>query len=506
MAYFHGYGMFETLEVGKRTSDKDFKKLGKALREDLLMEQLDLAERDYPVIIVVSGVDGAGKGSLVQQVNEWMDPRWIETNTFWEHSDEEESRPYFWRFWRSLPPKGRIGIFLGSWYTRPAQGAMAGDISNDEFATYCQHIESFERLLTDDDALLIKLWLHISHDTQRLRLQEASPLRRTSLRDADRPYELTGTYNRTLEVSEQLILATDSSHSPWYLLEAEDGNYRDVTAGRLILEAMRSHSAQLDARRDTPKTKRSKRDDDQPTVLARVDLSLKLEQERYQSKLEQHHEQLRHLAWKAFHQRRSVVAVFEGWDAAGKGSAIRRVTRGIDPRLFRLLQFAAPTDEERAQHYLWRFWRRLQRDGRFTLYDRSWYGRVLVERIEEFASDEQWQRAYSEINQFEQQLVEHGIILLKFWIHISKDEQAKRFKDREKTPRKRHKLTEEDWRNRDKWRDYEIAVDQMVSRTSTRHAPWTLIAGNDKPYARIQILETFCRTIENALEPPKADI
>lgn len=497
--------MFETLEVGKRTSDKEFKKLGKELREDLMMEQLDLADRDYPVIILVSGLDGAGKGSLVQQMNEWMDPRWIETNTFWEHSDEEESRPYFWRFWRSLPPRGRIGVFLGSWYTRPAQGTIAGELSAEEFSTYCQQIEAFERLLTDDNALLIKLWLHISHDTQRSRLQEASPLRRASLRDADRPYELTGTYNRTLEVSEQLILATDSSHSPWHLLEAEDGNYRDVTAGRLILEAMRSHSAQLDARRDTPKKKRSKRDDDQPTVLERVDLSLKLDQDSYERELKQYHEQLRHLAWRAYHQRRSVVAVFEGWDAAGKGSAIRRVTRGIDPRLFRLLQFAAPTDEERAQHYLWRFWRQLQRDGRFTLYDRSWYGRVLVERIEAFARDDEWQRAYSEINQFEQQLVEHGTILLKFWIHISKDEQAKRFKDREKTPRKRHKLTEEDWRNRDKWRDYEMAVDQMVSRTSTRSAPWTLIAGNDKPYARIQIIKTFCDFIQSALEKPIAD-
>jgi polyphosphate kinase 2 (PPK2 family) len=198
-----------------------------------------------------------------------------------------------------------------------------------------------------------------------------------------------------------------------------------------------------------------------------------------------------------------VVAVFEGWDAAGKGSAIRRVTGAIDPRLYKLVQVGAPTDEENAQHYLWRFWRQLQRDGRATFFDRSWYGRVLVERVEQFASPAEWQRAYSEINQFERQLVAHGCIVLKFWIHISKDEQMARFKTRAQEPHKRHKITDEDWRNREKWHDYELAVDQMVSHTSTQHAPWTLVAGNDKPWARIQILKTFCKTMSAALDKEK---
>jgi len=225
-----------------------------------------------------------------------------------------------------------------------------------------------------------------------------------------------------------------------------------------------------------------------------------MDRKTYKKELEKYQGILRDLGWRAYRQQRSVVAVFEGWDAAGKGSAIRRVTRAIDPRLFRLLQFAAPTDEERAQHYLWRFWRKLQRDGRGTFYDRSWYGRVLVERVENLATTAEWQRAYSEINQFEQQLVNHGVILLKFWIHISKEEQEKRFLARQMTPHKQHKLTEEDWRNREKWHDYEIAVDQMVSHTSTRNAPWTLVSGNDKPHARVQILDTFCTTISQALD------
>ena len=490
--------MFETLEVGKRLKDSDFNKLKNPLREGLLQAQLDLVKRDYPVIIVLAGVDGAGKGALVQQLNEWMDPRWIETNTFWEHSDEEESRPFFWRFWRSLPPRSRMGIFLGSWYTHPAQAAIAGEMEADEFSLYCKQIETFEQLLTDDGALLIKLWLHIDRDTQQSRLQAASPHRQMILRGTDRPYEMRGRYQRTLEVAEKLVLATDTSHSRWHLIEATDSNYRDLTAGQLILDAMQDHTRRRKPELQTPSKKTPGQS--QPTVLDGVDLSLSMDRKVYKKELEQYQGLLRDLCWRAYKQQRSVVAVFEGWDAAGKGSAIRRVTRAIDPRLFRLLQFAAPTDEERAQHYLWRFWRQLQRDGRCTFYDRSWYGRVLVERVEGLATGAEWRRAFGEINQFEQQLVNHGVILLKFWIHISKDEQEKRFLARQNTPHKQHKLTDEDWRNRKKWRDYEMAVDQMVSHTSTGSAPWTLVAGNNKPYARIQILETFCTAISNALD------
>jgi polyphosphate:AMP phosphotransferase len=493
--------MFETLEVGKQIKSSDFKSLQQTLRDRLLQAQIELAGRDYPVIIVVAGLDGAGKGSLVQQLNEWMDPRWIETNTFWEHSDEEESRPYFWRFWRNLPATGRIGIFLGSWYTRPAQAAVDEQMGPEQFTLYCKQIESFERLLTDDGALVIKLWLHISHETQQARLQNDSPHRGAGPRGSDKPYELRGKYDRTLEVSEQLILATDSGHSPWQLLEAQDAYYRDITAGELILEAMLYRASRQTPTRSPHVPATELVTGPQPTVLDSVDLTLSLKGEAYDSRLAKCQAELGDLAWRAYQQKRSVVAVFEGWDAAGKGSAIRRVTRAIDPRLFRLAQFAAPTDEERAHHYLWRFWRHLQRDGRCTFYDRSWYGRVLVERVEKFATTAEWLRAYSEINRFERQLVEHGVIVLKFWLHISRDEQEKRFIDRQKTAHKQHKLTEEDWRNRDKWHEYELAIDQMVSRTSTHHAPWTLVAGNDKGYARVQILETFCRTISQALEP-----
>ncbi len=492
--------MFETLEVGKRIKNSGFNERELPLRQKLLAAQFQLAEHDYPVIIVVAGLDGAGKGSLVHRLNEWMDPRGIETNTFWEHSDEEESRPFFWRFWRRLPARGQIGIFLGSWYTEPTQAAVDEKMSSEDFALHCKQIETFERMLTDDGALVIKLWLHVSRDARRLQLEEAAPGKQQNPRVTDTPYDLRGRYKKTIEVCEQLILDTDSSHSPWHLIEAQDRHYRDITAGEIILKAMQARVS--DQKPDAAAQEVTEIDPagPQPTVLDSVDLSQILDRDTYKIKLAKYQSRLQDLAWQAYRQKRSVVAVFEGWDAAGKGSAIRRVTRAIDPRLYRLIQFAAPTDEEQAHHYLWRFWRQLERDGRCTFFDRSWYGRVLVERVEQFATEDEWQRAYSEINQFEQQLVEHGSIVLKFWIHIGKDEQLRRFKAREREAHKHYKITDDDWRNREKWHDYEAAIDQMISRTSTRHAPWTLISGNDKPCARIQILKTFCKSMKRALE------
>ncbi|RLA52335.1 MAG: polyphosphate:AMP phosphotransferase [Gammaproteobacteria bacterium] len=492
--------MFETLEVGKRIKNSDFKERELPLRQKLLAVQFELAEHDYPIIIVVAGLDGAGKGSLVHRLNEWMDPQGIETNTYWEHSDEEESRPFFWRFWRRLPARGQIGIFLGSWYTKPTQAAVDEEMGSEDFALHCKQIEVFERMLSDDGTLIIKLWLHVSQDAQRLQLEETAPGKQQNPRVTDTPYNLHGKYKKVIEVCEELILDTDSSHSPWHLIEAQDRHYRDITAGEIILKAMQARASHQTPDAGAQEVIETDPAGPQPTVLDNVDLSKTLDRDDYKIKLAKYQSRLQDLAWQAYRQKRSVVAVFEGWDAAGKGSAIRRVTRAIDPRLYRLIQFAAPTDEEQAHHYLWRFWRQLERDGRCTFFDRSWYGRVLVERVEQFATEDEWQRAYSEINQFEQQLVEHGSIVLKFWIHISKDEQIQRFKAREQEAHKRHKITDSDWRNRGKWHDYEVAIDQMISHTSTRHAPWALISGNDKPYARIQILKTFCKSMKRALD------
>ena len=491
--------MFEALETGKSLSKQQYSELRRELRADLVRAQYALRDKPYPVIVVMAGVDGAGKGAAVHRINEWMDPRLIETSAFWLHSDEEESRPYFWRFWRRMPPKGRIGIFLQSWYTKPWYEAMEGALSEAEFGDTLREIEAFERMLTDDGALLIKIWLHVSRKTQRMQLAEEAPKKQQNPRVPGDPDDWWKRYPKAMDVSEQLIRATDVSHSPWHLVEAEDRYYRDITVNQIILDALQRRTYRAEPAQPPPAANGGAHHTGQPTILDSVDLTQSLTRDRYRELLADRQAELQDLAWKAMRKQRSLVAVFEGWDAAGKGSAIRRVTGAMDPRLYRLIQFAAPTDEERAQHYLWRFWRQLERDGIATLFDRSWYGRVLVERVEGFARTDEWQRAYNEINLFEQHILDHGSLLLKFWLHISPEEQLQRFKARETQPHKQHKITEDDWRNREKWHHYEMAVEDMVTHTSTRAAPWTLVPGNDKLFARIHILDKFCETLRAAL-------
>ena len=495
--------MFETLEVGRQVKKKAFNKAVLELREKLLKLQFELADRDFSVIIVVAGVEGAGKGDVVHRLNEWMDPRLIETFAFWDHSDEEESRPFSWRFWRALPAHGRIGIFFGSWYTRPVFRRATGAISDAEFTVEMQRIVESERMFTDDGTLIIKLWFHLPAEVaaERARLD-----RLREFPDLEMPVtgvEFYESYEELKAISERAIRATDTGRSPWHLIEAGDDNYRDLTTGQTVLQCLESRLDKgYQVASHTPPI--SLGENGQPTILDRLDMDAALDPDEYKEQLEQYQSRLDDLAWSARRNKVPCIALFEGWDAAGKGSAIRRVTQAIDPRLFQLHQFAAPTDEEASHHYLWRFWRKLGRDGSFTLFDRSWYGRVLVERVEGFASETEWQRSYGEINRFEEQLCDHGAVVLKFWIHITSEEQLSRFKQREKTPHKQHKITEEDWRNRDKWHDYEIAVHDMVTHTSTSYAPWTLVAGNDKRHARIHILKTFCEQLEAGVERARA--
>lgn len=491
--------MFEALEVGRTIKRKAFQDAALPLRRELLQLQFALQERDFPVLIIVSGVEGAGKGSVVHRLNAWMDPRLIETQAFWDHSDEEETRPYFWRFWRALPVRGRIGIFFGSWYTRPIIQAASGSLSDAELSQELNQILDMERMLVADGALIIKLWFHLPADiaAERVREDRLRELTESHLEHPDDALFSTR-YEELARVSERAIRATDGGHAPWHLIEATDEYYRDLTAVQTVLQSLKDRlNDGHDGERITPNINLG--DTNQPTLLDRLPSDAKLTGDDYKQQLSTLQQRLESLAWQARKARTGCIAVFEGWDAAGKGSAIRRVTEAIDPRLFQLHQFAAPSDEERAHHYLWRFWRQLGRDGSFTLFDRSWYGRVLVERVEGFASEVEWLRAYSEINRFEEQLFEHGLVVLKFWLHISAEEQLARFRAREETPHKRHKITEEDWRNREKRNEYALAVNDMVVHTSTADCPWTLVPGNDKRYARIEILKTFCDALDERL-------
>lgn len=487
--------MFEAVELGQKISKKEFDQEEPELRTRLLGLQHAIRETRIPVIVIVSGVEGAGKGEVVNRLSKWLDPRTIETSAFMEETSEEN--PRFWQFWRRLPAYGTFGIMFGSWYTRPIVDFVMGRIDNSEYERQLHRIVRFETMLVRDEALIVKFWFHLSRVDQKKKLQKDKKAGRTS------PIlkQFSKHYDEFTSASEQALRMTDTGDAPWHLIEAANDRYRDISVGRVLKTALEEklESSSVTATRNDKKVFASIPDDD-ITILDHVDTTRTIPKKDYRKQLKDYQNEIYRLVWEARKQKRSTIAMFEGWDASGKGGAIRRLTAGMDARLYKVISVAAPTDEERAHHYLWRFWRHLPRAGYVTVYDRSWYGRVLVERVENFATEDEWRRAYGEINEFEEQLQEHGIILTKFWLHLDPEEQLRRFKEREVTPWKQHKITEEDWRNREKWDDYKAAVNDMVAHTSTEYAPWSLIPANDKLFARIEILKTVHDRLARALE------
>jgi len=498
--------MFEATKVGRTVSKDEFKEQRNELRTQLLEVQRELLESNTPVIVIVSGVEAAGKGEVVNRLNEWLDTRGVQTFAFWELSDEERERPRYWRFWRTLPPRGEISILFGGWYLAPIEHRFQGLCDDAALDAELSRIVDFERMMTHDGALVVKFWFHLSEQDQKRRLKELSRDDRSRWKMLPEKSKFSEQYHQFEHVAERVIRQSDRGVAPWYLIEAEDKRYRDLTVGKTLLQAIRARLNQPVAMEPpTPADPLNLPDtvSAQITLLDQMDLTLKLEREPYKAELKKLQQEINELSWLAYKQHRSTVLVFEGVDAGGKGGAIRRITSAVDARLYRTMSVAAPTDEEKSHHYLWRFWRHVPRAGHMIFYDRSWYGRVLVERVEGFAKDAEWRRAYSEINEFEEQLVENGAILLKFWLQVSDEEQLRRFQDREDTPYKRYKITDEDWRNREKWPEYKAAVNEMVARTSTEDAPWTLVEGDDKPYARVKVLRTVCEAMREALKKNK---
>ncbi|MFH2218971.1 MAG: polyphosphate:AMP phosphotransferase [Pseudomonadota bacterium] len=507
--------MFEAAELGLRVTKEEYKQKVPELRVKLLHLQERLKESPFSVLILINGADGAGKGEVVNVLHEWMDPRFLLTYGFGPPTQEESERPHAWRFWRALPPDGRIGIFFGSWYSRPILQRAYEESTDQEFDVALQHIRNLEKALVDDGLLLFKFWFHLSKKDQKKSLKKLKKDPRNSWRVSKLDLKHLKMYDLFRRIDEKAIRITSTGEAPWTIVEAADRRHQCLTVGNLLAEQIEKRLKAWEASKIAPASQKEKGDTkdtggkksirkDQNTrlgekyitILDKLDFSRTLEPKAYKENLNILQGKLNRMYRKAKKKGVATILVFEGWDAGGKGGAVRRITGALDSRDYRVVPIAAPTDEERSRHYLWRFWRHLPDRGHITVFDRSWYGRVMVERVEGFAREDEWSRAYAEINDFEEQLVEHGYVLKKFFFHISPDEQLRRFEERKKTPWKLFKITDEDWRNRKNWDLYEQAVNEMVERTSTEYAPWTLVEANSKEYARIKVLQTFLKGLK----------
>jgi polyphosphate:AMP phosphotransferase len=384
------------------------------------------------------------------------------------------------------------------------QDRVHGDIKDGRLEQAINGAQRLERMLYDEGALIFKFWFHLSKQQMKARLKSLRDDPLHSWRISPLDWQQSKTYDRFVRFGERVVRRTDRDYAPWHVIEGADAHYRSLAVGQIILEGLQAAlKAPVELKAQAVATLGESID--KRSLIGSLDLSKRLEKDDYERQLITEQARLAGLMRDKRMRRHALVAVFEGNDAAGKGGAIKRVAAALDPRQYHIVPIAAPTQDELAQPYLWRFWRQLPARGKFTVFDRSWYGRVLVERVEGFCSASDWMRAYSEINDFEEQLTEAGVVLVKFWLAIDEQTQLERFKEREQIPFKRFKITEDDWRNREKWGAYRDAVGDMVDRTSSEVAPWTLVEANDKRWARVKVLRTINDALEAAFKRDKKD-
>ncbi|HTS20268.1 MAG TPA: polyphosphate:AMP phosphotransferase [Casimicrobiaceae bacterium] len=484
--------MLESAEIGHSVSKRLYEREEPKLREELLNAQFDLSQSGRgPALVILSGVEAGGRGETANKLTEWMDPRHIRVFAFGARTPEEAAHPLAWRYWNALPPRGRIGIFLNAWYNEAGLARARGRIDESLLRARLESIRAQEMMLTDEGLVLAKFWIHLSKSAQKKRLEALDRDPRTSWRVTRADWDQYRLYTKRHDLWEQLLRETSTGYAPWYVVEGSDERYRSLTVGKILLDALREALSRKDAAPTHSIAPTAPSVVDNVKLIRDLDLSQRIGVKPYDQALEKQQGRLAKLTRHKRFARHSLVLVFEGVDAAGKGGAIRRVTGALDARQYVTIPVAAPTEEERAHPYLWRFWKNVPPLGGIAIFDRSWYGRVLVERVEGYCGTSAWMRAYNEINEFEEQLAEGGAILVKFWLQISKAEQLARFRARGRTAFKRFKITPDDWRNRKKWDAYERAVCDMVDRTSTEIAPWILVEAEDKRFARIKVLTTI---------------
>ena len=491
--------MLEKYDLTKKTDDRTFAKEIAPLRERLGVLQRDLREKKIPVIIVIEGWNASGITMSIQEIIRFLDPRGFNLYSTGTPTDEEKERLLLWRFWVNIPEKGRIAIFARSWYSRMLAEMVSGIEWKKNVKQAITAINHFERQLTDDGTIIIKFFLHISADEQKKRLNERDTNPLTSWMITKGDWDFHRFYDSLLPVVEESINETNSSNAPWTIVEATDTNYSVLKCYQTLIKILEKRSAEISGNR-----KKSQADDSinkprRVEVKRRAHPAISLPKEEYQTQIAAAQIRVRDLQYVLYKRKIPLVIVFEGWDAAGKGGTIMRLVRDLNPRGYDVIPVARPNDMELEHHYLWRFIRKYPKAGHVTIYDRSWYGRVLVERVEGLCTEYEWKRAYNEINEMENEYIGYGGGLVKCWLEVSKDEQLRRFQQRESDPLKQWKITEEDWRNREKWDLFESATNEMLARTSTKSAPWTIIPSDDKWYARLKTLQTVITYCEKIL-------
>ena len=488
--------MLDKVDLSQKLSAKKLKNSLPALQNRLRQLQQQIRSAHIPVVIVFEGWDLTGKGGIVRMLSERLDPRGARSYPIYPPTEQEAEYPFMHRFWLRLPSRGEIVIFYHSWYGRVLGDRVEKRCSKKEWKSAYQEINEFERHLVDDGALILKYWLHFSKKDQKKRLVKFAKDPFEKWQVSPDVIKRQKKYDKYLVAVEQMLELTSTAHAPWSVIPARDSDFAAEKVFHHVIEGLSGALQKVNSNRSSIEIVERKISDNR---LKSADLSKNLTEEQYEKSLNEYQHELRELQFKIAEKKHSVILVYEGWDAAGKGGNIRRLTAKLDPRWFEVSAVSAPTEEEKNHHYLWRFWKRVPPAGMFSIFDRSWYGRVLVERVEKFATQQEWSRAYKEIREFERHLTNSGVILIKFWLHISKEEQLRRFKERQKLDYKNYKITDDDWRNRKRWDDYYKAVSEMLNRTSTDYAPWVVVEGNSKWWARVKTLRSTVKHIKDHL-------
>ena len=492
--------MLDQIDLEQRLTKSEYHSRMEQLGIRLGVLHRRLHELEIPAVIVFEGWDAAGRGTLINDLILRLDPRGFKVFANGICHEEAQRRPFLWRYWNTTPPAGRLMIYDQSWYGAVLSDRIDGVTKAAAVPRLFEEIVSFERQLTDSGCIMIKFFLHIAKKEQKKRFEELENDPATSWRVGEVEWKRHRKYQDYAQIMEEVLNRTDTENCAWTPVAATDRRFAAVQICDTVATVLEQRIKQVEnAVRSKPEIMTAPQATSQVSVLDKIDLSKARNPDDYEAEMDHWGRKLHELHYITYKKKIPLLVLFEGWDAAGKGGAIKRLVQNFDPRGYEVNPISAPNDTERSHHYLWRFWQSVPAAGRIGIFDRTWYGRVLVERVEGFCQESDWRRAYREINEFEEQLAGFGAIIVKFWLHIDKEEQLRRFKDRTDNPDKQWKITSEDWRNRDKWDAYKSAVDEMLFRTSSRRAPWTVVEANSKEYARCKVLRTVAEAMEQAL-------